>query len=575
MRGITAKLILLLMTAAVVPLVLFALVSINSLRNGTRESVIEGNLNVATRAAEQISAYVANSIAVLRAIGAELNGTRLNPWQQDRVAKNFVLEFPEFREISFFAPDGTVIATSRIGAPGLKPPAAASARDVRVAPIAIDEDLLPTTTIAVPMPPSADAPGGWIVGELRLEELWRMVDRIRVGHHGYAALLSSDGRLVAHGDPNQKRHIARGELLPAHEVAAALRAGRPASASYTDEDGRSRLATGALVRPYDWAVIVEQPHDEAFAIAHRVERQLLGAIIAALAITIIVGTGWSRSFIRRIFALRRGTEALAAGRLNARVSISGRDEFRQLGDAFNAMADRLAELQESLLRQERQATFGRVAAGLVHDLSHPVQNIANGCKLLFMSWDDMEFRSLFRTTVERETQAVKDVLEDLKNIARPIPLERTPMDLNAHARTVADGMRGAASEAGLTLEVELAPEPLPAQANEYALGRVYRNLIENAIQATPPGGTIVVSSERENGRGRIHVSDTGTGIPAERLNTIFEDFFTTKNRGLGLGLAISRRLVEQLGGVISVRSETGRGTIFTVELPLEPDAGTG
>lgn len=575
MRGITTKLILLIMTAAVVPLVLFALVSVNSLRNGTRESVTDGNLNVATRAAEQIAAYVENSIDVLRAIGAELNGTRLSAWQQDRVAKNFVLEFPEFREISFFGPDGAVVATSRIGTPGLQPPPASAAREVMVAPIAIDEDLLPTTTIAVPLAASADSPGGWIVGELRLEELWRMVDRIRVGQHGYAALLSSDGRLVAHGDPNEKRHIARGELLPEHQVAAALRAGRPGSASYVDEDGQQKLATGALVRPHGWAVIVEQPHDEAFAVTHRLERQLLTAILAALAITILVGIGWSRSFIRRIFALRRGTEALAAGRLDERVSIGGRDEFRQLGDAFNAMADRLVELQESLRRQERQATFGRVAAGLVHDLSHPVQNIANSCKLLFLSWDDMEFRSVFRANVERETQAVKDVLEDLKNIARPIPLERAPMDLNAHVRQIADGMQAAAHEAGLTLKVELLPETLPVQGNDYALGRVYRNLIQNAIQATAPGGTIVIRSERLDGHARINVADTGTGIPPERLNTIFEDYVTTKRRGLGLGLAISRRLVEQLGGRISVHSELGRGSVFTVELPLEQSAVAG
>ncbi len=574
MRGITSKLILLIMAAGVVPLVLFALVSVNSLRNGTRQSVTDGNLNVATRAAEQISAYVSNSIAVLRAIGAELNGTRLSAWQQDRVAKNFVLEFPEFREITFFARDGTVVATSRIGAPRLKPPAAEPVPDVRVAPIAIDEDLLPTTTIAVPLAETADSPGGWIIGELRLEELWRMVDRIRVGQQGYAALLSSDGRLVAHGDPNKKRHIARGELLPEHEVAASLRAGRPGSASY-DDDGRAKLATGALVRPYGWALVVEQPHDEAFAVAHRLERQLLVSILVALAMTIIVGTSWSRSFIKRIFSLRRGTEALAAGRLDERVSIGGRDEFRQLGDAFNTMADRLVELQESLRRQERQATFGRVAAGLVHDLSHPVQNIANSCKLLFLSWDDMEFRSVFRSNVERETQAVKDVLDDLKNIARPIPLERAPMDLNAHAREIADGMQAAAREAGITLQVDLLADPLPVQANEYALGRVYRNLIQNAIQATAPGGTIVVSSERQDARARIHVADTGTGIPPERLNTIFEDYFTTKKRGLGLGLAISRRLVEQIGGQISVRSELGRGTVFTVDLPLEPSIVAG
>jgi signal transduction histidine kinase len=106
-------------------------------------------------------------------------------------------------------------------------------------------------------------------------------------------------------------------------------------------------------------------------------------------------------------------------------------------------------------------------------------------------------------------------------------------------------------------------------ANDYALGRVYRNLIQNALQATEPGGTVTVSTEQDGGRVRIRVADTGTGIPADRLHTIFDDYETTKKRGLGLGLAISRRLVDQLDGTIGVESEVGKGTTFTIELPLE------
>jgi signal transduction histidine kinase len=337
--------------------------------------------------------------------------------------------------------------------------------------------------------------------------------------------------------------------------------------TYEHAPGQWSLSAGALVKPFNWAVLVEQPIDEAFAIAHRLERQLTAAILITLLITVVVGIGWSRPLISRIFTLRRGTEALAAGRLDERVSIGGQDELRQLADAFNTMADRLVELQESLRRQERQATFGRVAAGLVHDLSHPVQNIANSCKLLFRAWDDQEYREEFRRTVDRETHAVKNVLEDLKNIARPIPLERVPMDLGEEARQAAEGMRPEAAQAGVSLQVEALPGPMVVNANPYALGRVYRNLLQNAIQATASGGSIVVRSGRENGRVSVEVEDTGTGIPPERLQTIFDDYYTTKRRGLGLGLAISRRLVEQLDGTIAVRSELGKGTVFTVSFP--------
>jgi len=96
---------------------------------------------------------------------------------------------------------------------------------------------------------------------------------------------------------------------------------------------------------------------------------------------------------------------------------------------------------------------------------------------------------------------------------------------------------------------------------------VYRNLIINAIQATAPGGLVAVATELRDGIVQIRVYDTGCGIPPDRLGKIFEDFVTTKRRGLGLGLAISKKIVEQLGGEISVASESGKGTTFTIEFP--------
>jgi signal transduction histidine kinase len=96
---------------------------------------------------------------------------------------------------------------------------------------------------------------------------------------------------------------------------------------------------------------------------------------------------------------------------------------------------------------------------------------------------------------------------------------------------------------------------------------VHRNLILNAIQATAPGGLVIAATEIANDRVQIRVTDTGCGIPPDRIRAIFDDFVTTKRRGLGLGLAISKKIVEQLGGRISVTSEVGRGTVFVLDFP--------
>ncbi len=303
------------------------------------------------------------------------------------------------------------------------------------------------------------------------------------------------------------------------------------------------------------------------ATANKLETQLLVSIFVALLGTIIFGYLWGRSFIQRIFALTRVTRSLADGHMEARVDLGGQDEIRELGDAFNSMADRLVELQENIRKQERQVMFGRIAAGLVHDLSHPIQNIGNSCKLILKMWEDSEYRDTFRRMIEREMQVVKRVLEDLQNIAKPIPLERFPIELNRTVGDAVEAMQALAETAGITLRAELSGEPAYIEGDLFALGRVYRNLVVNAIQATAPGGLVVAAVEAQGERVQVRVYDTGCGIPADRLQAVFEDFVTTKRRGLGLGLAISRKIVEQLGGRISVASEVGKGTTFVIDFP--------
>jgi signal transduction histidine kinase len=569
MRRITSRFVLMIATAAIAPLLIYGVLSVRQLRAGTRESVREGNLRVAQQVAGQIGQYVEHNIRVLRSIGLELRTAGLQDWQRDRILRDVVLDFPEFREITLFNAGGTAISTSRlIGARVRVPEPSVSVSGIYVAPIDMDTDLLPSATISVRIASTANE-AGWIVGEISLEELWRTVDRIRVGHEGYALVLAEDDALIAHGKPDGKRLVAMAAGMPAKDLASQLResSGLTNFLEYADETDRRVIATAALVENRNWAVIVEQPTAEAYAVTRKIEQQLTLAIAFALLGTVVLGWVWGRSFIRRIFALTKATRALAEGRMEERVADDGADEIRQLGDAFNSMADKLVELQEDVRKQERQAMFGRIAAGLVHDLSHPVQNIVNNAKLVHRMFQDPEYRETFKNIVEREASIIKRVLEDLRNLARPIPLERFPVEVNRIVTEAVETMQQHAETAGLTIRSELSPEAPFIEGDVFALGRVYRNLILNAIQATAPGGLIVVATEATPERVHIRIYDTGCGIAPDRLAAIFDDFVTTKRRGLGLGLAISKKIVEQLGGQISVASEVGKGTTFNLEFP--------
>ncbi|MDE3156446.1 MAG: sensor histidine kinase [Acidobacteriota bacterium] len=571
MNKISTRFVLLLAAAAVLPLLAYGGVSVYSLRSGTQQSVIDGNLNVARRASAEIEHYIDNNAAILRALASDLQNTDLQEWQQDRILKNYVLQFPEFREITLFDADGKLVATSRVGAPSLAfaKPDGRRIDGVWMSPITVDDDLLPTTVFTARLQ-NLNQPAGWLMGEFSLEEMWRMVDQIRIGQRGFALVVASGGRLIAHGDPDEKPLVAQGKNLSGNPLVRAVtdeHGEAPVWAEYESVGGRHVLGVASRIDPLGWTVIVEQPTSEAYAVSAQLQRQLVIAIGAALLLTIIVGFLWGRSFITPIHALMRGTRALASGNLNQRVQIDSMQEFNQLGEAFNTMADRLVELQEDVKKKERQAMFGRIAAGLVHDLSHPIQNIGNSCRLIVKMFDDAEYRETFKRTVDREFLSIKRVLEDLRNLARPIPLERFPVDINRSIVEMLEAMRPNGERAGVSLEGHLTEQPVFIEGDVFALGRVYRNLVTNGIQATAPGGSVVLSTALVDGFVEIRVADTGCGIPPERLGAVFEDFVTTKRRGLGLGLAISKKIVEQLDGTISVTSEVGRGTTFLLRFP--------
>ncbi|PYR24433.1 MAG: hypothetical protein DMF98_15395 [Acidobacteria bacterium] len=574
-RRIAVRFALLLAAAAIVPLVAFGVVSILSLQRGTHESIVAGNLNVATRAAEEIRRYVVLNTEILKALAADLQNTGLEPWQQDRILKNYVVQFREFREISLFDESGGTIATSRVGKPRLGIPGHTplTIDGVSISPLRVDEDLLPTSVFAVHLK-HLNQPAGWLVGQFSLEEMWRMVDRIRVGAHGYAMVIAPDGALLAHGDADKKALVAQAKNVTANPLLANVRAhgnGAPLSREYIDDDGRSTLGVAAAIPQVGWTVVVEQPTREAYASAAQLEGQLVIAISAALLVTISVGYLFGRSFINPILALQHATHDVAAGQLDTRVSIRRSDELGELGASFNTMANRLAQLQEDIKKKERQAMFGRVAAGLVHDLSHPIQNIDNNTRLLLRDDVDAESREMFRKTIRRELEMLKRFMEDLRNLVKPKPVERFAMDVNGSVSEIVEAMRGDGERHGITVEAHFAPGPLTIEGDRFALGRVFRNLIINAIQATEPGGRVTVGTARTGEHVEVTVADSGSGIPADRLAVIFEDFVTTKTRGLGLGLAISKRIVEQLDGTIAVESEVGKGTSFRLRFPACDD----
>jgi signal transduction histidine kinase len=571
MKTIRARLAVLVATAAIAPLLAYGVVSLQLLRSATNVSVTGEAETAAEHAAGEIEKYLRHNIDLLTVVASDLQYAGLTLDQQERILRNNVQAFPVYSEVTLFNADGTARASTGLLKPTLVLGADRPAGDrPRIAPIQIDAAQLPSTEISLRLE-HAGPTVAYLVGRLSLEELWRAVDKVRVGGRGHAVLVDETGRLLAHGDPAMRTSVARGEDLLWHPLIHPKPGATLAGVErYTTDKGVEMLGVARPVGALGWRIIVEQRAVEAFALSTRLERFLVMTVLTGLALTLFIAVIWGRSFVRPLDALMRGTRSLAEGRLQERVAIAGRDEFTELGRAFNSMADRLVTLQADAVRQERQATFGRIAAGLVHDLAHPIQNIGNNCRLMLQLYEDPQYRQDFRRMIDREFPAIRRLLEDLRNLARPIPLERFPVDVARLLQETAERINPIAAQAGLAVTVSPATTALAIEGDLFALGRVLQNLLQNALQATPPNGRVWLSMREADGRAVIEVGDTGCGIAAERLPHVFDDYVTTKRRGLGLGLAISRRIVEQLGGTIAVTSEVGKGSVFTLSFPAIP-----
>jgi signal transduction histidine kinase len=567
---IATKLVLLLLIASLLPLLLFGLLSVWQARRGTVTTVREGNVNVSRRAAAEIEQYVKNGLAILESTAENINHADLQDWQKERILKNYINRFDEFNEMTVRNPDGKVVATSRLEAGEMSPFEreafqAALAGKTHLSPVFIRNDLSPAMTAGFPIKRLAQV-SGVLTAEINLLHMWYLVDGIRIGQKGILHIIDPDGRLVATGDGERKPEVFQQKpFRPADRLEEIL---RPEGAVFRNPVGTKVLAVGTrLKEPLGWSVIVEQPTSEAYALGTRISYLLAAVMVSFLLAALALGySRGRRDVVRPIRELSRATDELARN-LDYRVRIGTGDEFEQLGQAFNQMAARLKELQEKLIREERHAMFGRIASGLAHDLKHPIQAIENVSRLIDTMHEDPEFRQTFRKTVEREFSKINLFLTNLHNLTHEIPHHPVPLKVAAVVKDAMATFEAEAKKQGIAAELRLPAEDFQIEGDPNSLNRVLSNLISNALQAMTAGGRLTVAVEPEDHRIRISVRDTGMGIPSERLPTLFDDFVTTKRRGLGLGLAIVKKIVSQHGGDVQVESRVGQGTSFILNLP--------
>ena len=321
----------------------------------------------------------------------------------------------------------------------------------------------------------------------------------------------------------------------------------------------------------------------------------------------------TRNTVAPILGLARATREVAQGDLTVRVTTDSETEIGALYEAFNTMTGRLEEYerehnefnysleslveertselraansslrkaQSELVRMEKIAALGQIAASVNHEIKTPLNSLYLNLQLLTRKINKLEIgedktRSgllSVTTVIDNEIQRISEILEEFVQYARFAPPDLRPDDLNAVLRNLTEMIGENASQSGVTVALELVERPLTVLLDRKKITQALLNLAVNAIHAMPEGGKLTLRTKlTETGEVALAITDSGTGIESADLERIFEPFFTKKEKGMGFGLAIVKRIIEDHHGAISCRSQVGEFTEFTITLPPAPEA---
>ena len=323
-------------------------------------------------------------------------------------------------------------------------------------------------------------------------------------------------------------------------------------------------------------LLVGSSRRELVMLTNRIAMTAAGVAGAALIIGLLLSLWVAARITKPVSELSEGAREVAAGRWETRIDVRGVDEIGQLGIAFNDMTRTLSVQRDRLLQTERVAAWRELARRLAHELRNPlfplqitVENLQRAKQL-----DSKQFVEVFNestATLRVELANLNAIVGRFSDFSKMPAPAFTKVDVNEALRNIIrlfEPQFNVVGKPAIAAEYFLT-EPLPEiDADAVLLHRAFQNLVLNALDAMPAGGTLTLRTSERSGHVLIEISDTGTGLTPEECSRLFTPYYTTKHQGTGLGLAIVQSVVSDHHGSVSVSSEAGHGTTFRIELPL-------
>jgi signal transduction histidine kinase len=357
-------------------------------------------------------------------------------------------------------------------------------------------------------------------------------------------------------DPAMEHALAAAGTAPQRQVQLLGSDYLQFTSPLTDIDGNS-IGELRILRSFKGAL------NQITAVRTRLAVLWLAAVLAGLGLTYLL----ARRLLKPVDELDRAAAEIATGNYDVRVPAGGGGEIGRLAETFNSMCASLSKAREDLIRQERIATIGRLSTSIIHDLRNPLAAIYGGAEMLVDTKLSGAQVERLAANIYRASRQVQSLLQELADVTQGRAHAREVCRLREVVAAAYEPLAAAAEARGVTVRIDL-EEDVELPLDRSPMERVFQNLLSNAIEAMPNGGTVSIRADRRDGEIEVTVEDTGPGIPSAIADQLFEPFVTAgKKNGVGLGLALSRKTVVSHGGDLwSDRKEDGAR--FVLRLPV-------
>ena len=299
-----------------------------------------------------------------------------------------------------------------------------------------------------------------------------------------------------------------------------------------------------------------------------------GLVVMIVLLSLVQGGillfGIQRWLVRPLAEINRSTSIISTGNFEHRVVLRSRDEMGDLAQAVNRMAQELRHSQARLVESERLAALGELVGYIAHNIRNPLASMRAAAQVGRQQVQESQeaFQDVI-ATVDR----LEEWVQDLLSFMRPVNVDLAPRDLNGVIRRALQVFHRNIAGQGPQLVLDLQPLP-PVEMDAQLMEQVLVAVMTNAVEAVEPGGKVFVSSRMVDGTAALHIRDEGEGIPQDVLDKAFAPYFTTKPSGVGLGLAMAKKVMAAHQGSIELRSDFGRGTTVTLYCPVAPSQRT-